>query len=898
MLWHAHNLLFANATEKIAEWEKIGDFSAIMPLEAKEKLWDSTVPKIQDVDDSDLEWQWISKTMRTYVMLYMTREIKKIDRKLNVPDEIRQQLPAITRNITNFIGKFLKLGPHSQVSVFSSILSKLKTNVNTNGKLTANKRSTKLDLLQRQYDELMGSGIKNKFNRDDFMKDCYVQYLIRAYVILIRNVNKDRSHRINKDFNFSVHYDVIEAIKCEQVNIDTIYESIKKGISEDELRRLFVFGLEYLFRSKNNFSCVANIHKQLLHKNILAIVDENRNKKNNSNNKNKNENENEDNLEVELDEEKGRQNAHEQVFDIENLMCEIFSYLDMKSFYRCNLVRKQWLRDSYRTSSVYHLNFGDFNKNNNYNGLTNTIDVDILRFRHVSSLSIYPNEIAQEYFGYWEYLTNFANVSHLTADGKSNPNISNVAHGYIVDLINRNHNNLNTLKMISYLPSPYGNNNNSNSQPLCLGMKSWTLPNLKYVYLDNVRLSDFYLGNMEMENSLETLIIENSTLYLSFWNDLANKKCDLSKLKTLTLTKNETLLDNKDDNENEAKINSDVIIPSIVSKLTNLEEFYESKSNIYQIFDTDFFVYLVKNNNKLRKLKCTVNISMIDRLNEEEINSGINYLEEATIELEMTDNGQENKDISHSQILARVLKLISMKKDKYTHHNNNDNDDDDEKNHICKIQLLEIGNLCVLSKLSTLEIRNVINSVEYINLREINLNGMKSDQEKCSIKQLINHLDLINQSSDVISMMPLNVTVWLKRNSMTDDETERIVDGLKQCYKKRYVNFGVKFQGYYHTQLKVGSYCMFPYDFSVMLINKIHKTSKRKIKLNVENKTDAWKQLDRDEFVGPLYGGSKQKIVNGVKLFNGRVCFNVLLHGSVDNGSDARFDFVVKIEGV
>ena len=47
------------------------------------------------------------------------------------------------------------------------------------------------------------------------------------------------------------------------------------------------------------------------------------------------------------------------VFNIQNLNCEIFQFLDFKSLINCRKVNNQWLYDSYHPSSIYHINTSD-----------------------------------------------------------------------------------------------------------------------------------------------------------------------------------------------------------------------------------------------------------------------------------------------------------------------------------------------------------------------------------------------------------------------------------------------------------------------------------------------------------------------------------------------------------
>ena len=58
-----------------------------------------------------------------------------------------------------------------------------------------------------------------------------------------------------------------------------------------------------------------------------------------------------------------------QVFEIQDLMCGIFEYLDLRSLVRCSLVNISWLYASYNPSSIFRLNTNDlyFTKIDNVN---------------------------------------------------------------------------------------------------------------------------------------------------------------------------------------------------------------------------------------------------------------------------------------------------------------------------------------------------------------------------------------------------------------------------------------------------------------------------------------------------------------------------------------------------
>ena len=152
-------------------------------------------------------------------------------------------------------------------------------------------------------------------------------------------------------------------------------------------------------------------------------------------------------------------------------------------------------------------------------------------------------------------------------------------------------------------------------------------------------------------------------------------------------------------------------------------------------------------------------------------------------------------------------------------------------------------------------------------------------------RQSIQNIDLFVQLDDSINnetQLPM----------MSENEAVDIVDHLAKWYHNEMNGIRITFQGKYRTQLKMGLFVNFPYDFSVMLVNTINHMGKKMNKeLKIKNdqeyftfqakekKQNVWKALDRSEFVPPLYGGSKEHIFNHVKVFNDHASLGVHLHG-------------------
>ena len=166
-------------SENEVEWKKVADFAAILPKEAKEKLWKG-VFKTQE-DETMPESKRISKVLRTFVMLHLTRQYKR--EKKEVPDDLRQKLPAMTKNPSRFIAEFIKKPHDAHDEIFLSIYNELKTNLETDKKMKQEKLNKKLDKLKTNYDELTRQPIQPSFNQIDFLRQAYLQYILYAYQV-------------------------------------------------------------------------------------------------------------------------------------------------------------------------------------------------------------------------------------------------------------------------------------------------------------------------------------------------------------------------------------------------------------------------------------------------------------------------------------------------------------------------------------------------------------------------------------------------------------------------------------------------------------------------------------------------------------------------------------------
>eukprot|EP00486_Rosalina_sp_Unknown_P013922 CAMPEP_0201579248 /NCGR_PEP_ID=MMETSP0190_2-20130828/26679_1 /ASSEMBLY_ACC=CAM_ASM_000263 /TAXON_ID=37353 /ORGANISM="Rosalina sp." /LENGTH=413 /DNA_ID=CAMNT_0048013433 /DNA_START=23 /DNA_END=1264 /DNA_ORIENTATION=- len=166
-------------------WKKVADFSALLPRDVKLKLWNGVFKT--DSDYSQPEQKRISKVLRTFCMLSLTREYKKSNG--TVPNEIKQQLPGAVKEPSKFIALFLKRDEkfidQALLTIYNTLCDKFKTNDESKKA----KYAKKAKMTQDNYSELIREDIKQEFNEDDFLKTAFLQYMLYAYQIKLDTDN-------------------------------------------------------------------------------------------------------------------------------------------------------------------------------------------------------------------------------------------------------------------------------------------------------------------------------------------------------------------------------------------------------------------------------------------------------------------------------------------------------------------------------------------------------------------------------------------------------------------------------------------------------------------------------------------------------------------------------------
>eukprot|EP01084_Bolivina_argentea_P285273 489169_1 len=109
-------------------WKKVADFSALLPRDVKLKLWNGVFKN--EADKNQHERKKISKVLRTFVMLQLTREYKKSNE--TVPNDLKTKLPAAVKEPSNFLSQFLKKDEkfidQAFLTIYDTICEKFKTN--------------------------------------------------------------------------------------------------------------------------------------------------------------------------------------------------------------------------------------------------------------------------------------------------------------------------------------------------------------------------------------------------------------------------------------------------------------------------------------------------------------------------------------------------------------------------------------------------------------------------------------------------------------------------------------------------------------------------------------------------------------------------------------------------
>ena len=248
--------------------------------------------------------------------------------------------------------------------------------------------------------------------------------------------------------------------------------------------------------------------------------------------------------------------ATSAVFEIQSLICSIFSYLDFESWLQCSQVNVQWLDDSNDATSLSHIETKDLCHANH-----GCCKYNINKFKNVQSLKIthWHYQLDQ----YFQNLEKFLNISKLEFEANYNPQTLDIA----TKIVENNKNKLKKLIIRNQLMLIHLR---------CQFLESLFLPRLTELDVSGVNVQGFYLNKQKQKrkaillnsNNLQNVKLDNCGLGVGFWRDMADNEVSLSNIKIFSLTGCQIDVDGNDEQLIELSY-----IPNIARKLNNLTHF-------------------------------------------------------------------------------------------------------------------------------------------------------------------------------------------------------------------------------------------------------------------------------------------------------------------------------------
>ena len=632
---------------------------------------------------------------------------------------------------------------------------------------------------------------------------------------------------LTKDYNFLAFFECLQTLKCQEISVDSIFETIKATVSEDELRDIFWSGIKQHWKHKNDFHIISNLCEKFRRQKLLQM-------RVNTSNQQRDTIENGNNT--------------NSVFSIQSITCNIFSFLDLKSFSFCNRVNKQWLYDSYCPLSTYHLNFASLCTN------TNNSSLDIMRFKQISSLQIYIPSSA----------VSFENINATRQILNSLQKYKNIKK---FEWIASNH----QLSMIFELIS-----NNKD--------------NLRQLYLRNVKFnSSFSIGSR-----LETLTVTKSKLAPLFWQTMASDSVDLINLKELKLAK---CSDNDNINSSQESV-SESHMAGIATKLANVRKiFLNSPSGLIG----SRLIPHIRGEN-LKNLVMSVNAATILSIMENRIKCNFTCLEKAVfvMQCEKVENAQRTNIVTNHNVaqglsvIDRICRIISFSTA------GEDININSQHNRLSNIKLLFICNLKIFGNISGIEVYKKLNCITFNRLQECsvsqNILATNRWQEVLTLKKMIDWLDLIDTShnkSELNEKITYSVNYMYWDVNLVKHDQELLQHGMNKLIDyivKSNCRDGFVFRIKFVDKRSNVMHFDVPYKFATMLGTKLTGMDCNNNDHNHE--TPKLTALEKENFVAPFYGGDSDGFDNVVTLCDkGK---RVKLH--VKYNTHVQFTFQVRIE--
>merc|ERR1712129_190686 len=170
----------------VISWKKVADFSALLPKDVKLKLWKGVFKTQKDEEAPELKQ--ISRVLRTFVMLHLTREYKKQNKTFG--SDLKQQLTGAVKEPSKFIQEFLKSDGQLVAQTLQGTYEKICSRFQTDDEAKKAKYAKKKETSKVNYAQLSDNTMKANFNREDFLKTAFLQYMLYAYLIKLDTPNR------------------------------------------------------------------------------------------------------------------------------------------------------------------------------------------------------------------------------------------------------------------------------------------------------------------------------------------------------------------------------------------------------------------------------------------------------------------------------------------------------------------------------------------------------------------------------------------------------------------------------------------------------------------------------------------------------------------------------------
>ena len=409
------------------------------------------------------------------------------------------------------------------------------------------------------------------------------------------------------NYDFVSLFEVKHTVSNESIDLETILDCLRKALSEQKTREIINHGIEYYCNKIDNFNIIKLIQHQFSSINLIKDSDINDNKKdNNISNK----------------------DCYYmfETFDIQEVVCKIFQFLDFQSLIQCRKVNRQWMKDSYQPLSIYHVNtcnlFGS-----TYEDGYGARESHVPHYRNISAfksarfVEIHPWSSSRTLKDYFQLLkTQFCKINQLsilppsTRQFAENDVTTNNVNQF-VDTINcilkNNMNGIETLsienegikevdemrdlfvvgvlrmvRLRKYDDSYSINNDDDNSDS-----NEFYLKNLKNLHLRQLTV-DCCLIKFNFEN-LCVLSLDLVWTRLQFWQQLMNGFCGSTSSTSSKSSKSNSKITNRCNNLKKLSFNrvyvskyedaieqlTTFIIPSLASAMGQIETFecYDSQ---------------------------------------------------------------------------------------------------------------------------------------------------------------------------------------------------------------------------------------------------------------------------------------------------------------------------------